>query len=52
MISRILNIKKYPLNMKPERWEFFDEKYLDKIVKLNKNILHFKKSPSLISIMG
>ncbi|MEK7635713.1 MAG: N-6 DNA methylase [Patescibacteria group bacterium] len=23
-------------NMKSERWEFFDEKYLDKIVKLNK----------------
>lgn len=22
--------------MRPERWEFFDEKYLDKIVKLNK----------------
>ncbi len=23
-------------HMRPERWEFFDEKYLDKIVKLNK----------------
>jgi len=23
-------------HMRPERWEFFDEKYLDKIIKLNK----------------
>lgn len=32
-----LNYKKISIqHMRPERWEFFNEKYLDKIVKLNK----------------
>lgn len=32
-----LNYKKISIqHIRPERWEFFDEKYLDKIIKLNK----------------
>ena len=31
-------------HMRSERWEFFDEKYLDKIVKLNKKIFYASRN--------